>query len=157
MLNAPQSDTEFGANDLMFAQMMIPHHEQAIEMSLLAPGRAENPLILELASEILAEQDPEIEIMQSWLTEAGVGLQMDHQMPMSGMLSEADLEQLRAATGAEFEKLFLTGMIAHHEGAIQMAAMVVTSANDQARALGESIIKSQRLQITYMQELLGSY
>jgi uncharacterized protein (DUF305 family) len=81
---------------------------------------------------------------------------MDHEMAMDGMLTEAELETLRTAKGAEFDRLFLEGMIAHHEGAISMAGDVVDSNNTEVAELAASIIKSQNEQIQYMKELLGN-
>lgn len=151
------NSSEYGDWDIMFAQMMIPHHEQAVEMSALAQSRSQNPAVLELASEISAEQDPEIAQMQGWLEAAGVGFTMDHEMPMDGMLSEREIEELASATGDDFDKLFLAGMIEHHEGAIDMAQMIIDSDNAEARALAEAIISSQTAQIEYMKELLATY
>jgi uncharacterized protein (DUF305 family) len=81
---------------------------------------------------------------------------MDHDMAMDGMLTEAQLETLKAAKGAEFDRLFLEGMIAHHEGAVSMAEDVVDSKNPEVAELAASIIKSQTEQIQYMKELLGN-
>jgi uncharacterized protein (DUF305 family) len=149
--------SEFGAAEIMFAQMMIPHHQQAVDMAELVPGRSENPEILQLASEIAAEQEPEIQQMQRWLEEAGAPSHMDHDMNMDGMLSEQELEQLANASGEEFERLFLEGMIKHHEGAIEMAQMIIDSKNEEARALAEAIVNSQTEEIGFMKELLANY
>ena len=139
--------SDFSGVDIMFAQMMIPHHQQAIDMSALAESRALSPEVKALASKISAEQGPEIEQMRSWLKAANAPTEMGHQMSMDGMLSEAELERLTNASGAEFDELFILGMIAHHEGAIEMAQMVVDSKNLEARELGETIIKMQTLEI----------
>jgi uncharacterized protein (DUF305 family) len=149
------ADSGFSAMDVMFAQMMIPHHEQAIEMAELATNRALSTEVLELAAEIMGEQDPEIEQMKSWLSEAGASGTMDHDMGMDGMLSAEQMQALAAASGAEFDRLFLEGMILHHEGAIQMAQMVTGSKNAEAKALGEAIVVSQRAQIERMELLLA--
>lgn len=149
--------SEYDAMDIMFAQMMIPHHEQAVEMSELAPGRAESSAVLELAAEIAGEQDPEIQQMKRWIDAAGASMTMDHDMPMGGMLSEQELEELAAASGQEFERLFLEGMIEHHEGAIDMAQMIIDSDNAEAKALAEAIVSSQTAQIEFMKELLAGY
>jgi uncharacterized protein (DUF305 family) len=74
---------------------------------------------------------------------------------MGGMLSEADMSALASATGADFDRLYLNGMIAHHEGAVHMAQMVIDSNNAEAKALGEAIVSSQSEQIQYMRELLA--
>ena len=139
--------SDFSGVDIMFAQMMIPHHQQAIDMSALAESRALSPEVKALASKISAEQGPEIEQMRAWLKAANAPTEMGHQMSMDGMLSEAELERLTNASGAEFDELFILGMIAHHEGAIEMAQMVVDSKNLEARELGETIIKMQTLEI----------
>lgn len=140
----------FSSTDLMFAEMMIPHHEQALVMSELAPTRSTNADVLALAEEIMAAQEPEIEQMKSW----GATGEMHAGHQMDGMLSDDEIEALKAASGVEFDRLFLTGMIKHHEGAIDMAQMVVASDNEEARKLGESIVATQTAEIARMQELL---
>jgi len=148
--------SDFSGEDIMFAQMMIPHHQQAIDMSALAESRAMSPAVKALASKISAEQGPEIEQMRSWLKAANAPTEMGHQMSMDGMLSDAELERLTNASGAEFDELFILGMIAHHEGAIEMAQMVVDSKNLEARELGETIIKMQTLEIAELKALLSN-
>ena len=147
--------SKFSGSDIMFAQMMIPHHQQAVDMGTLAETRASNPEVKALAAQIKAEQAPEIAEMKSWLTKAGASLDMGHTMAMGGMLTETDMAALEKASGAEFDRLFLKGMIGHHEGAIHMAQMVIDSTNAEAKALGEAIIDSQTKQIAYMKELLA--
>jgi uncharacterized protein (DUF305 family) len=150
---------EYSAVDIMFAQMMIPHHEQAVEMSELAISRSQNVEVLELAEAIKGAQAPEIEQMKTWLKAAGAPAGMGHDMHsmgMDGMLTPEQLTELAEATGAEFDRLFLEGMILHHEGAIQMARMITNSENPEVRALGEEIIVSQRREIERMRELLAA-
>jgi uncharacterized protein (DUF305 family) len=146
--------SDFSGVDVMFAQMMIPHHQQAIDMSALAQSRALSPEVKALASKISAEQGPEIEQMRSWLKAANAPSEMGHQMSMDGMLSDAEMERITNASGEEFDELFIVGMIAHHEGAIEMAQMVVDSKNLEARELGASIIKTQTLEIAELRALL---
>jgi uncharacterized protein (DUF305 family) len=146
--------SDFSGVDIMFAQMMIPHHQQAIDMSSLAVSRALSPEVKALASKISAEQGPEIEQMRSWLKAANAATEMGHQMSMDGMLSDAELERLTNASGEEFDQLFILGMIAHHEGAIEMAQMVVDSKNPEARELGTTVIKIQTLEIAELKALL---
>jgi uncharacterized protein (DUF305 family) len=148
--------SDFSGVDIMFAQMMIPHHQQAIDMSALAESRALSPEVKALASKISAEQGPEIEQMRAWLKAANAPTEMGHQMSMDGMLSDAELERLTNASGAEFDELFIIGMIAHHEGAIEMAQMVVDSKNLEARELGAAIIKMQTLEIAELKALLSN-
>ena len=140
----------------MFAQMMIPHHKQAIEMSALAQTRSSNPEIVALADQITAAQGPEIEQMTGWLTSAGASMDMGHSMHMDGLLSDEQMSALEKASGADFDRLYLEGMIGHHEGAVTMAAMVVGSQNAEAAALGASIVSSQTEEIAYMKQLLST-
>ena len=150
----PSSSNNFQGSDIMFAQMMIPHHEQAVQISDLALKISKNVEVLKLAAEIKAAQSPEILQMTSWLNQANAALEMGHSMGMGGMLSASEIKTLESATGKNFDILFLNGMIAHHEGAIHMAIMVKDSANADVKALGESITKSQAAQILVMKEML---
>ena len=148
---ATQSNSEYSAEDIAFAEMMIPHHEQAIEMSKIALLNSTNPEVLQLAQEIKDAQSPEIEIMKSW---TGVNASMHTGHMMDGMLSDKELSALRDAKGKEFDLLFLRGMIKHHEGAIAMAQGVAGSMNKAVVDLSASIIKAQVMEISKMKELL---
>ena len=159
-----ENTAKFSNADLMFADMMIPHHEQAIEMSDLALEISENPEILALARKIKAAQAPEIEQMKLWQDDGDPG-HAGHDMMedfdhsghgMMGMLDESEMTELANATGVEFDRLFLQGMIVHHEGAIDMAEMVVDSDNEEAAALGKAIIETQEREIEEMKVLLAS-
>jgi uncharacterized protein (DUF305 family) len=153
-----QSDSAaagFSGDDIMFAQMMIPHHEQAIEMSTLAETRATNPEVKEIAAQIKAEQAPEIAQMKKWLTDPAASSHMGHSAHMDGMLTDAQMQALKNASGAEFDRLFLEGMIAHHEGAIEMAQMILNSKNAEAKALGEAIVSSQTAEVVILKQLLA--
>ena len=143
----------FTDSDLMFAEMMIPHHEQAIEMSELAVNLSQDAEVVALAREILAAQAPEIEQMKTW---GNLNLEAHAGHTMMGMLTPDQMSALSAATGSAFDRLFLEGMIAHHEGAIQMAQMVMQSPNAEARKLGEEIIASQTAEIELMQKMLAA-
>jgi uncharacterized protein (DUF305 family) len=151
----------FNDADVAFARDMIPHHRQAIAMAELAQGRAADPRVLDLAARIQAAQDPEIETMTGWLQDWGAdGGHMDDGMGGSdhgegGMMSGGDMHALMAATGSEFDGLFLTGMIAHHQGAVQMAVEESASGhNAEAIAAAASIRDSQNAEIAEMQQLL---
>ena len=144
--------TDFSGNDLMFAAMMVPHHQQAIEMSDLALEKSKNPEVIALAQEIKAAQDPEIAEMKSW---GDLDSQSHMGHSMDGMLSDDEMLALRNASAAEFDKLFLEGMIKHHQGAIEMAEMVVDSQNARAAKLGKAIIQTQKAEIAKMQEMLA--
>ena len=145
------SKSDFSNSDLMFAAMMIPHHEQALEMSQLALNISDNPEVVALAQQIYDAQAPEIEEMKSW---GNLEANSHEGHMMNGMLDDEELQQLRDAKGANFDRLFLEGMIKHHEGAIETAQMVVDSKNPRAASLGQAIIEGQGLEIEKMKELL---
>lgn len=149
--------------DTTFAQMMIVHHEGAIEMAELATERAENPDVVALAERIAQAQGPEIEEMTTWLNAWGEDVEpMDHGgmdmngMDMNGMSQEEMMTHLEGLSGEEFDAAFLEGMIAHHEGAVEMAETELADGeNPEALALAEKIIADQEAEITEMEELLS--
>lgn len=155
--------------DVAFVQMMIPHHRQALEMAALAPDRAASPEVRALASRIDAAQAPEILLMAQWLREEGVAVPLvgddpamwDHGQHghdgMVGMLGPAEMASLRAASGAEFDRLFLTGMIAHHEGALAMArAELAEGTATKVLELADDVNAGQAAEIARMRALLES-
>ncbi|MHA7176907.1 DUF305 domain-containing protein [Arthrobacter sp. Sr24] len=150
--------TEHNAADTMFAQMMIPHHVQAVEMSdIMLTKTGLDPKITALAEEIKGAQDPEIEKMTTWLTNWSESTALAGSHSMNGMMTSADLDKLNAAEGPEANKLFLTQMIAHHEGAVEMAKAEDTDGkNADAVALAKSIVSSQETEIKAMQDLLAT-
>ena len=152
--STPVATSEFSAADISFAEEMIPHHEQAVLMSDIALNNSTSDEILALAREIKAAQAPEIELMGSW---QGVrpSVHMGHMM--DGMLSDEQIQQLRDSEGATFDRLFLEGMIAHHQGAITMAQKVTGSSNKEVAALATAIIEAQEKEIAFMQELIKFY
>lgn len=150
--SSENSSGGFSSQDIMFAEMMIPHHEQAIEMSDLALTNTTNPDVLALAEQISDAQEPEIELMKSW---PGVDAGGHAGHTMAGMLDEKEMEMLRVSTGADFDRLFLEGMIKHHEGAIDMAEKITDSKNPEVAKLGKAIIESQSTEIAAMKALLG--
>ncbi len=151
-----QSNASMNSSEIMFAQKMIAHHEQAITMSDLALENSTNKEVLTLAVQIKAAQSPEIVEMKSWLDTAGVGYVLEHNMGMNGMLSDDEITVLKNAKGRTFDKLFLEGMIAHHEGAIQMANTVAKSNNPAIKALHDAILKTQSAEISKMKAMLKS-
>ncbi|MBT1003900.1 DUF305 domain-containing protein [Paenarthrobacter sp. DKR-5] len=146
------------AADTMFAQMMIPHHAQAITMSdTLLKKQGVDARVTALARKIKAAQSPEIETMTGWLTTWGEPASMSGDQSMGGTMSADDMHQLDAATGAKASRLFLTQMIQHHQGAISMAKDELSQgANKDALNLAQSIASSQQAQITQMKALLAS-
>ncbi len=154
----PSEDSGANMADVMFVQMMIPHHEGAIEMSdLLLAKSGVDAEVVELAEQIKTAQGPEIEQMEAWLDDWGMPQMggMDHG-GMDGM-TEDDLEALGDATGPEAASLFLEQMIVHHEGAIEMAEEVLDDgAHPGVRELAENIIASQAAEIEQMRSMLDS-
>lgn len=160
--SAPAASAEFNDADTMFAQMMIPHHAQAVEMSDIMLKKEGIPAeVRDLATKIKAAQGPEIEKMTGWLqswgqpTEAPTGMAPGHSM--SGMMGEEDMSKLEAAQGTEAARLFLTQMIAHHEGAVVMAKTETTDGkNTDAVQLSKDIVTSQEAEIQEMKDLLAT-
>ncbi|MEU7742614.1 DUF305 domain-containing protein [Nonomuraea sp. NPDC049158] len=155
-----QAAATFNDADVMFAQMMIPHHQQAVEMAELAETRASDKEVKELAAKIKAAQDPEIQTMKGWLTgwgkplpSGGMDQGMGHDMP--GMMSAADMKKLEDAKGAAFDKQFAELMIAHHNGAIDMARTEQSQgSNPEAKELAKAIESAQQTEVEQMKKIL---
>ncbi len=142
-------------DELMFASMMIPHHSQAVTMSEFALENTTTPEILSLATAIRDAQAPEIAQMQSWLDQSDYSGSHAGHMDMAGMLSDKELAELASANGTTFDRLFLEGMIAHHEGAIDMISMIKNSTNSEVKKLYTDILTSQSAEIEAMKALLN--
>ena len=154
---------QFNDADVAFAQGMLPHHQQAVEMAQLATYRAADPRVKDLAARIEAAQAPEIETLAGWLEswgpEATSSSGMDHggtdHGDTGGMMSDEDMTALADASGAEFDRLFLEQMTAHHSGAVQMAETEIAEGqNSDAIAMAEGIRDTQNAEIAQMQQLL---
>jgi uncharacterized protein (DUF305 family) len=150
--------------DIRFAQTMITHHRQAIQMAELAGERAESQPVKDLAEQIRTAQEPEIATLTTFLvawgaevpTDEGIGA-MDHgdMGDTSGMMTPEQMNQMSAASGAAFDRLFLQMMIVHHQGAVADAQTELTEGNNQqAKELAQKIIDNQTPEITQMQQLL---
>lgn len=148
--------------DVSFASDMIPHHGQAIEMAAMALQISKNPDVLKLATAIKAAQDPEIRTMSAWLKgwdqpvpSSSIGAMSG--MDMKGMMSDADMSNLGKATGAEFDRMWLTMMTTHHKGAIDTANTELDNGKSPAAtALAKAIVAGQSAEVTTMTELLSS-
>ena len=156
------STVQFNDADVMFAQMMIPHHEQAIEMSDIAldPTVGASDAVKALATSIKAAQDPEIATMTSflslWKQSLTVDESVDHSDMMSGMLTLDEISKLSTLRGVEFDRAWMLGMIAHHEGAIEMAKDVIPDGTNAAvRTLANAIVAAQDSEIAEMKKLLS--
>jgi uncharacterized protein (DUF305 family) len=156
----------FNDADVSFAQMMIPHHEQALEMAELADGRASDSEIKTLAADIEKAQDPEIQTMKSWLKAWGKPESAEEGMPgmdhgdmdmseMPGMMSDEDMKKLEAAKGTEFDRMFAEMMIEHHKGAIAMAEdEQMNGKNATAKKLAGDVVKNQTAEVEKFDEIL---
>lgn len=170
MMNGSTDAGTGSAADIAFAQLMIPHHQQAVQMADLAASNAASPEVKALAAQIKAAQRPEITMMGQWLaawgapstmpsasaSDSSVGGMGMGGMTVAGMMSAADMANLGQATGAAFDRMWLQMMITHHQGAISMAQQVATTtSNPQVKALAEAIISGQTAEIATMQQLLA--
>ncbi len=162
-------DPLFNEEDLVFMQHMILHHEQAVTMALLVPSRSSRPEFIRFTDYVKRAQAAEVDLMRSWLDLAAErGLKMPGHgphgdPPMAGMLSTAQMAALAAARGAEFERLWLEGMIYHHQGAIDMAHEQQRQQLKSGRrpfglsVMVEDILVEQREEITRMQRWLSQW
>lgn len=148
------SSTYTGA-DVMFLQMMIPHHQQAIDISNIALKASKDSELLTLANTIIKAQSAEILQMEAWLKDANANPGMGHSMDgMGGMLDDTELAALSAATGKTFDSLWLKGMIGHHDGAIHMTTMIRDATNPDIKSFGKKVVKDQSAQINQMNSML---
>lgn len=148
---------EHNSADAMFAQMMIPHHEQAVEMSeMLLAKDGIDPAVTDLAQDIKAAQGPEIKTMTGWLSAWGEPAAMSGDHGMEGMMSKDDMAALEAAQGPEATRLFLAQMIEHHQGAVKMARdEAANGSNPDAVAQAEKMARDQSGEIDKMKDLLA--
>src|SRR3954453_3670939 len=154
------------AEDVSFAQGMIPHHQQAIEMARLAADRASSAQVKDLASRIEKAQDPEIKTMTGWLKSwsedvpASDGSMssmpgMDHS-GMPGMMDSKGMDELKQMSGKDFDTMFLTMMVEHHKGAVDMATTEKHKGKyGPAASMADSVITAQNAEITEMNKMLG--
>ncbi|MEU6553487.1 DUF305 domain-containing protein [Streptomyces sp. NPDC046915] len=163
------------AQDVSFAQGMIPHHRQALEMARLAADRASSAKVKDLAARIEKAQDPEISTMSGWLKAwnekvpaSGGSMNSMDSMPgmdhsahstgsgMSGMMDDEEMKKLAKASGNGFDTMFLTMMVEHHRGAVEMATAEKTKGRyGPATAMADDIVTGQTAEITEMNKLLG--
>jgi uncharacterized protein (DUF305 family) len=152
------ADATFNQADVEFVQGMIPHHQQAVEMAELALKQTTNPRVVELAEQIKAAQDPEIQTMRQWLQTWGQPESMatEGHGGMSGMMSEGEMAELAHHTGTDFDRMFLEMMVRHHNGAITMAQAVKREGKStETLALADAIIAAQQAEIATMESWLA--
>lgn len=166
--SVPASAGAHNAQDVAFAQGMIPHHQQALDMARLAASRASSAQVKALAARIEKAQDPEIRTMTGWLKAWGEQVPgadgsempgMDHPSShsgMPGMMGEQDMAGLQKASGKDFDRMFLTMMVAHHQGALEMARTEqAKGAYGPAKKTAGDIVAGQSAEIAEMKGLLG--
>ncbi len=165
--NTPSStNVAFNTADVTFVQSMIPHHEQAVVMAKMATSRASSTAVKQVAAKIEAAQAPEITEMTGWLKawgkDTGSG-SSGHDMSdmggnaMPGMMSDTDMATLAKSNGSAFDQMFLTMMIRHHQGAIDMAKTEqMDGKSPDAIRLAKQIAAAQTAEITLMTSLLNS-
>ncbi|MEU0484618.1 DUF305 domain-containing protein [Streptosporangium sp. NPDC006013] len=152
--NLGESEARVTAADVRFAEGMIPHHRQALEMAELVPARSSSPVLRKLAERITAAQRPEIAAMTSWLEAIGRAPQ-GHEEHDEHAVTLEEMNRLRGARGTAFDTLFLTLMIAHHEAAVTMAGLQLREGADRAMlAVAKDVVSGQGIEIARMRRLL---
>ncbi|MGC4816328.1 DUF305 domain-containing protein [Micromonospora sp. DT63] len=150
------SPPRYNGLDTIYVQMMIPHHQQALEMSTLAQERAADPRIRAYADRIRAGQGPEIKVLRGWLATRGLPETApghDH-AGMRGMQSPEAMNRLTAARGVEFDRLFIAMMTDHHQGAVTMATDLLSVGVDATlNELATSLATEQAIEIARLREL----
>ncbi|WP_194815446.1 DUF305 domain-containing protein [Nocardia sp. XZ_19_385] len=160
--SAPGARTDFNDADVAFLQGMYPHHAQAVEMAKLVPGRSQNPQLLALATAVEQAQSPEMQQISTLLQSFGkpvpnaAGDHGGHGATMPGMMSTAQMDALRAATGTAFDRQWLELMIQHHKGAIAMAdTEIAGGVNPESVALARAVNSAQQAEIDTMNGMLA--
>ncbi|MEU7111515.1 DUF305 domain-containing protein [Streptomyces sp. NPDC046182] len=161
--DSPAADA-FNDADVAFAQAMIPHHQQALEMAKLADGRAEDTGVKKIVADVEKAQDPEIRTMRSWLKawgkpesagQSGHGGGHGAGHAMAGMMSEQDMKDLESLRGRAFDRKFAELMIAHHEGAVEMAETEQKDGRDAtAKKLAGDVVRTQSAEIAELRKIL---
>jgi uncharacterized protein (DUF305 family) len=164
--DSSSSSSDFSKADVTFAQSMVPHHQQAVQMSRMAKMHASTPQLKQLAAKIEAAQGPEIDTMSGWLEDWGKKVPtsgmsgmggMGGVSSMPGMMSADDMKSLGSATGSTFDRMWLTMMIKHHTGAVAMAKTEQAKGKSaDAVALAKKIEADQTAEIARMRTMLTS-
>ena len=151
----------YNADDVAFATNMIPHHQQAVDLSAMVPDRCTNAGLVALADQISAAQQPEINVMKVFLVQWNENPDTNsghagHGSTTQGMVDAATMTKLESLSGEEFDELWLASMISHHQGAIEMAkAEIANGDNVDAKTLANNIVTTQEAEIGQMKQMLG--
>ncbi|BBX10590.1 DUF305 domain-containing protein [Mycolicibacterium aichiense] len=155
-----QAVAAHNADDVMFAQMMIPHHQQAVDLAAIAAVHTTNQAVRILAGKIADEQQPEIDqmnaLLQQWDVDPATTDHSGHGAAMQGMVDDATMTKLKSLNGPQFDTLWLQAMIGHHQGAIEMAkAEIANGQSADLTAMAKSIVTAQQAEIDQMKQMLG--
>jgi len=142
-------------DEIMFAQSMIPHHEQALQLAQLALKNSTNKEVIALSKSIISSQGKEITQMKYWLKATNSPLSMGHDMGMAGMLSQRQITQLGKLKGPKFDKSFLQSMVAHHQGALEMVILLKNTKNAEAKKLALDVVNAQSAEISSMKKMIS--
>ena len=151
----------YNADDVAFATNMIPHHQQAVDLSAMVPDRCTNAGLVALADQISAAQQPEINVMNVFLVQWNENPDTNsghagHGSTTQGMVDAATMTKLESLSSEEFDELWLASMISHHQGAIEMAkAEVANGDNVDAKTVANNIVTTQEAEIGQMKQMLG--
>ena len=151
----------YNADDVAFATNMIPHHQQAVDLSAMVPDRCTNAGLVALADQISAAQQPEINVMKVFLVQWNENPDTNsghagHGSTTQGMVDAATMTKLESLSSEEFDELWLASMISHHQGAIEMAkAEIANGDNVDAKTLANNIVTTQEAEIGQMKQMLG--
>ena len=151
----------YNADDVAFAANMIPHHQQAVDLSAMVPDRCTNAGLVALADQISAAQQPEINVMNVFLVQWNENPDTNsghagHGSTTQGMVDAATMTKLESLSSEEFDELWLASMISHHQGAIEMAkAEIANGDNVDAKTLANNIVTTQEAEIGQMKQMLG--
>ena len=151
-------DGEATEADVAFVAAMVVHHGQAVELAELAPGRAADPELAELAARIAVTQAAEAESMRGWLdrrsSRDAASDDHDHAEGMAGEISRSTIDRAAGLSGAAFDRLFVAAMIPHHQGALEMAEARMAASGDPAVARwARAIATAQALEIDRLAEI----
>jgi len=151
----------YNADDVACAANMIPHHQQAVDLSAMVPDRCTNAGLVALADQISAAQQPEINVMKVFLVQWNENPDTNsghagHGSTTQGMVDAATMTKLESLSSEEFDELWLASMISHHQGAIEMAkAEIANGDNVDAKTLANNIVTTQEAEIGQMKQMLG--
>lgn len=153
----PSPSAAHNGDDVLFAQRMIPHHQQAVDMAAMVPSRTSNPTLRVVAVHIGTDQRAEISMLTDLLNRWGAPTAAPGPMSMAGMVDDATMNRLPSLSGPEFDTVWITAMIGHHQGAVTMAqAELAHGQSADAQKMARLIVTAQQREISYMTDLIST-